>query len=53
MHKQVILARFEPVVTRFGPWKMPICLEKGAFWEQKWVKNEAKTDNLGVHKPLK
>ena len=25
--EQVILGRFEPVVTRFGPWKIPKCLE--------------------------
>ena len=25
------LARFEPVVTLFGPWKIPKCLEKGPF----------------------
>ena len=29
------LARFEPVVTRFGPWKILKCLEKGPFWGQK------------------
>ena len=37
------LAHFEPVVTCFGPWKIPKCLEKGPFWGQrkgqKWVKN--------------
>ena len=37
------LARFEPAVTLFGPWKIPKCLEKGPFWDQKkgqkWVKN--------------
>ena len=43
MLKQVFLARFEPVVTRFGPWKIPKCLENGPFWDQKWVKNGSKT----------
>ena len=43
MLKQVFLAHFEPVVTRFGPWKTPKCLEKGSYWDQKWVKNGAKT----------
>ena len=40
---QVFLAHFEPVVTCFGPWKIPKCLENGPFWEQKWVKNGSKT----------
>ena len=39
MLKQVFLGRFEPVVMRFGPWKIPKCLENGPFWDQKWVKN--------------
>ena len=39
MVKQVVLAHFEPVVvTRFGPWKIPKCLEIGPFWDQTWVK---------------
>ena len=37
--KQVVLARFEPVVTRFGPWKILQRLQKGPFWDQKLVKN--------------
>ena len=41
--KQVFLAHFEPVVTRFAPWKTSKCLENGSFWDQKWVKNESKT----------
>ena len=36
--KQVVLARFEPVVTRFGPRKILKRLQKGPFWDQKWVK---------------
>ena len=40
--KQVVLAHFEPMVTRFGPWKIPKCLENGPFWDQKWVKNGSK-----------
>ena len=42
MLKQVFLARFEPEVTRFGPWKMPKCLENGPLWDQKWVNNGSK-----------
>ena len=38
MLKQVFLVRFERVVTHFGPWKLPKCLENGGFWDQKWVK---------------
>ena len=43
MLKQVFLVNFEPVVMRFGPWKIPKCLENGPFWDQKWVKNGSKT----------
>ena len=43
MLKQVFLAHFEPVVMRFGPWKIPKCLENGSFWDQKRVKNGSKT----------
>ena len=43
MLKQVFLAHFELVVARFGPWKIPKCLENGPFWDQKWVKNGSKT----------
>ena len=43
MLKQVFLGRFEPVVARFGPWKIPKCLENGPFQDQKWVKNGSKT----------
>ena len=42
MLKQVLLAHFEPVVMRSGPWKLPKCLENGSCWEQKWVKNGSK-----------
>ena len=42
MLKQVVLGRFEPVVARLGPWKIPKCLENGPFWYQKWVKNGSK-----------
>ena len=43
MLKQVFLGRFEPVVARFGPWKIPKnLLENGPFWgpkmRHKWVK---------------
>ena len=43
MLKQVFLGRLEPVVARFGPWKIPKCLENGPFWYQQWVKNGSKT----------
>ena len=43
MPKQVFLARFEPAVTRFGPWKIPKCFQNGPLWDQKWVKNGSKT----------
>ena len=59
MLKQVFLAHFEPVVTRFGPWKIPKCLETGPFWDPKWVKNGSKPrfsksdpGPLGVHKQV-
>ena len=42
MLKQVFLGRFERVVARFGPWKIPKCLENGPFWDQKWIKNGSK-----------
>ena len=38
MLKQVFLARFELVVGRFGPWKMPKCFKMGRFG----TKNESK-----------
>ena len=60
MLKQVFLGHFEPVVMRFGPWKMPKCLDKGPFWDQNWVNNGSKTlfsksdpGPLGVHKQVK
>ena len=60
MLQQVLLARFEPVVTCFGPWKIPKCLENGPFWDQKWVKSGSKTcfsksdpGPIGVHKQVK
>ena len=59
MLKQVFLAHFEPVVTCFGPWKIPKCLENGSLWDQKWVENWSKTHffkndfgPLGVHKQV-
>ena len=41
MPKHVFLARFEFVVVRFGPPKIPKCLEivLGQNMGQKWVKN--------------
>ena len=41
--KQVFLGRFEPMVARYGPRKIPKCLENGLFQDQKWVKNGSKT----------
>ena len=55
MLKQVFLAYFEPAVTRFGPWKMPKCLEKGPFCDQKWVKmrfSKTHPGSLGVLKQV-
>ena len=43
MFKQVFLAHLEPEVMRFRPWQIPKCLEKGPFWDQKWVKNGSNT----------
>ena len=34
MLKQAFFARFQPVVTRFGPWKIPKRLENGLFWTE-------------------
>ena len=38
MPKEVFLARFELMVARCGPPKIPKCLENGLFWVKKWVK---------------
>ena len=60
MLKQVFLAHFEPVVARFGPQKIPVCLEKGPFWDEKMGEKRVKTRfsksdprPLGVHKQMK
>ena len=42
MPKQVFLARFELVVARFGPPKIPKYLENGLFKDKKLVKNGSK-----------
>ena len=42
MLKQVLFARFESVVTRFGPGEIPKYLENDPFWGQKRVKNGSK-----------
>ena len=54
MPKQVFLARFELVVARFGPPKIPKCLENGLFGDkngskmgQKWVFPKMIRDHLG------
>ena len=36
------LAHFEFVVARFGPPKIPNCLENGLIWDKKWVKRGSK-----------
>ena len=38
MLKQVFLGRFEPLVARYGPWRIPKCLENGPLWDQKRAK---------------
>ena len=55
----MVVARFEPVVTHFGPWKIPKCIENGMFWDQKWVKHGSKTylrnadwGPFGMRKPV-
>ena len=49
--KQVFLGCFELVVARFGPPKIPKCLENGLFWDQKWSKMGQKRifPNLILH----
>ena len=42
MPKQVFLACFELVLARFGPPKIPKCLENGVFCDQKLVNNGSK-----------
>ena len=60
MPKRVFLARFEPVVARFGPPNIPKSLQTGLFYDQKRVKNGSKTclsktdpGLVGVHKQMK
>ena len=43
MLKHVFLGCLEPVVARFGPRKIPKCLENGPFGDQQCVKNGSKT----------
>ena len=43
MFREVFLGRFEPVVARFRPWKVPKCLENGPFRDLQCVKNGSKT----------
>ena len=43
MLKQVVWTHFEPVLPRFGPRKIPKCLEKGLVQHQKWLKTGWKT----------
>ena len=60
MPKQVFLARCELLVAYFGPSKVTKCLEKGLFWDKKWVQNGSKMGfskndprPFGVHKQVK
>ena len=60
MPKQVFLAHFQLVVARFGPPKIPNCLENGLFWDKEGVKNGSKMffskndpRSFGVHKQVK
>ena len=57
MLKEVFLAHFEPVVTQFGPWKIPKCLQNGPACDEKWVKNASNTHfssiDLGQWRMLK
>ena len=38
MLKQRFLAHFEPMVTRFGPWKIQKSLENGDFGTKNWFR---------------
>ena len=40
--QKLFFAHFVPVGTRFGLWKIPTCLEKGPFWDQKGIKHATK-----------
>ena len=42
MLKQVFFGCFKLLGPRFGPLKVPKCLENGPFQDQKWVKNGSK-----------
>ena len=60
MPKQLFMARFELMVARFDPPKIPKCLENGLSCDEKWVTNVSKvcfSKNcpipLGVHKQVK
>ena len=57
MRKQEFLGHLEPLVVRFGPCKIPKCLEKWPFWDQQCVKNGSKTrfskNDLGPFTMLK
>ena len=40
----MFLARFEPKIGRFGPWRIPKCLENGPLWD----KNKRNFESLSV-----
>ena len=48
-HKQVKGAYFEPVLSHFGPFKVPQTLENGPFCEQKWVKKSTFAKMIPEH----
>ena len=59
MPKQVVLARFEPLVAHFGTPKIPTCLENGPFCDGKRVQSGSKTrfskndpGPFGMHKQV-
>ena len=60
MPTQVVFARFEPVVARFCPSKVPKCLINGPMWwakvDEKWLKNALSgidPQPFGMHKQVK
>ena len=53
MLKQVFLGHFEPVVARFGPWKIPKCLENGPLKPDRVVRSRGRSgmgSNIAWHR---
>ena len=48
MLQELFLAYFEPVVTHFGPWKIPKSLENGPFCDQNRAQNGPFSRHLGI-----